>query len=101
MGLLRFWLAMAVVFEHTALFMGDPGRFPYHLRLLNGQTAVQSFYIISGFYISLILNEKYVGRGSGWLFLSNRFLRIYPVYWLMLLLTAIFELPWFAASLRG
>jgi hypothetical protein len=36
----------------------------------------------SGFYMSLILHEKYVGKNKGYfLFISNRVLRIYPVYW--------------------
>jgi peptidoglycan/LPS O-acetylase OafA/YrhL len=49
--------------------------------------AVKSFFIISGFYMALILDRKYDGRSASgrWLFWSNRFLRIYPLYWLTLL----------------
>src|SRR6185312_14081224 len=54
--------------------------------MVGGQVAVQSFFIISGFYMSLILNEKYIGKNNSYkLFISNRFLRLYPVYWAVLL----------------
>jgi|SRR6185312_4302128 len=54
--------------------------------MVGGQIAVQSFFIISGFYMSLILNEKYVGKNKSYkLFITNRLLRLYPVYWTVLL----------------
>ena len=40
--------------------------------------------MISGFYMAMILTEKYCGPGSYRLFLTNRFLRIYPIYWITL-----------------
>ncbi len=52
-----------------------------------GFVAVQTFYMISGFYMALILNTKYSGPGSYKLFITNRFLRIYPAYWIVLILT--------------
>ena len=79
MGLLRYYLAAAVIAWHTAGFYGF---YP-----MAGYTAVQVFYMISGFYMALILNTKYVGAGSYRVFLANRFLRIYPAYWAMLGLT--------------
>ncbi len=45
--------------------------------------AVETFFIISGFYMSLILNHKY---NNYQLFITNRFLRIYPIYWVVLIL---------------
>jgi peptidoglycan/LPS O-acetylase OafA/YrhL len=81
MGTIRFLLALSVLLEH----IGPSG--PLHL--LGAHTAVQSFYIISGFYMALVLNEKYVGvNGSYTLFLGNRLLRLYPSY-LVLLAIAI------------
>src|SRR5207248_2285953 len=51
-----------------------------------------SFFIISGFYMAFILNEKYVGKNNSFrLFITNRFLRIYPTYWLTLLITFLFS----------
>jgi peptidoglycan/LPS O-acetylase OafA/YrhL len=85
MGLLRFLLALSVVIDHTGPIFG------YHL--LSGKMAVQTFFILSGFYMALILNEKYTHRkNSFWLYISNRFLRIYPLYWLVLICTCIFLL---------
>jgi len=51
--------------------------------------AVQAFYIISGFYMALILTEKYTGKNSYKLFITNRFLRLYPIYWTVLLGTIL------------
>ncbi|KAB2891951.1 MAG: acyltransferase [Desulfobulbaceae bacterium] len=97
MGLLRIILALAVVISHSGGFFG--------LKSIGGLRAVQIFFIISGFYMSMILDKKYTGKGSYLLFLSNRFLRIYPVYWFILFLTifisiisAIFTDNWFFIS---
>jgi len=78
MGLIRFILACGVVICHTSLIFG--------YKPLSGDLAVQCFYIISGFYMSLILNEKYVGKNATYLFYTNRALKIFPVYWVNLLL---------------
>jgi peptidoglycan/LPS O-acetylase OafA/YrhL len=80
MGVLRVFLALAVVASHT----GDFG----FLKMMGGGEAVQLFFVISGFYMSLILDKKY---HSNSLFYSNRFLRLYPAYALVLLAT----MTWF------
>lgn len=66
--------------------------------MVGGKLAVQGFFVISGFYMSLILNEKYpAGAGGSWLFYSNRFLRIYPIYWAILTVSvALFATIFFA-----
>lgn len=84
MGILRTLLALAVVVYHSYKIFG--------LRLCGGQVAVQSFYMISGFYMALILNEKYTGPGSYRQFIFSRFYRIFPVYWLVLLLALLVSL---------
>ncbi len=76
MGILRTLLALAVIVFHSYKIFG--------LRMCGGQVAVQSFYIISGFYMALILNQKYTGAGSYITFLKSRFFRIFPVYWFVL-----------------
>ncbi|WP_313818619.1 acyltransferase [Cupriavidus sp.] len=77
MGFFRLLLAIAVVVAHSSPLFG--------LEFTGGVVAVQAFYIVSGFYISLILNEKYgPGLAGTKLFYSNRFLRIYPIYWTIL-----------------
>jgi peptidoglycan/LPS O-acetylase OafA/YrhL len=82
MGLLRFLLSICVVTSHCGSFFNFP--------MMTGDVAVQIFYIISGFYMSIILNEKYnVKRNSYKLFITNRLLRLYPVYIIVLLLTIV------------
>jgi peptidoglycan/LPS O-acetylase OafA/YrhL len=84
MGIIRLLLALSVVFAHSTPFFG--------YSFVGGEIAVKAFYIISGFYMSLILNEKYIGKnGSYKLFITNRFIRLYPVYWIVLLMTIVFS----------
>lgn len=78
MGTLRALLAIAIVFNHSGGIAG--------YRLMNGQLAVQEFYIISGFLITHILLTKY---DSLWLFYSNRALRIFIPYWVVLGVTLL------------
>ena len=93
MGILRLLLALSVVVDHCGPIFG--------LNLISGELAVHSFYIISGFYMSIILNEKYVGSNSSYkLFITNRFIRLYPVYWIVLLLTLLGSLA-FAFIAKG
>lgn len=85
MGLIRILLALSVVIVHTGSIYG--------YNLVGGELAVQAFYIISGFYMSLILNEKYINTNNSYsLFISNRFLRLFPLYWIILILTILFSL---------
>jgi peptidoglycan/LPS O-acetylase OafA/YrhL len=70
----RFYLAMSVVGSHFA----GPG--------IWGDGAVEAFFAISGFLVTLIVNEQYAQRPRA--YLLNRFLRIYPVYWACLLIGA-------------
>lgn len=75
-------MALSVLGSHCGGIFGVKG--------VGGQIAVQSFFIISGFYMSLILNEKYVGaNGSYKLFITNRFARLFPIYFAVLLLAII------------
>ncbi len=81
MGIIRILLAIAVILTHSGPIYG----FNY----IDGLMAVQSFFIISGFYMSLILNEKYNGVKSYKLFISNRLLRLFPTYFLIIIITLI------------
>lgn len=81
MGLLRLLLACAVVFAHSGPLFG--------VTLTGGTVAVQTFFIISGFYMALILNEKYVGAGTFRVFLLNRVLRLFPAYWAVMAVTLL------------
>ncbi|RSU59305.1 hypothetical protein BRX36_19250 [Sphingomonas sp. S-NIH.Pt1_0416] len=76
MGLIRLLLTISVVLVHAGL----PS-------LIGGRLAVQVFFLISGYVISLVLNEP--GRyRSAWDFYTARALRIWPEYLLVLSLTA-------------
>ena len=88
MGILRFVLALSVVTTHCGRLFGE-------INFIGGQLAVQSFFIISGFYMSLVLNSKYnacSNFNNYKLFITNRLLRLYPIYWVVLLLTVLFFL---------
>jgi peptidoglycan/LPS O-acetylase OafA/YrhL len=77
MGALRLFLAVSVLVGHSGPLFG--------LHLLPGYEAVRIFFMVSGFYMALVLAERY--RGKPGLFYSNRALRLYPAYWLALALT--------------
>lgn len=75
MGTLRTLFAISVVFAHTdwLIFIG-------------GKYAVQLFYMISGFLISYVLLERKT-YSSILDFYINRYLRLYPVYLIVVILT--------------
>lgn len=82
MGVIRVLLAISVILAHTGPVFG--------INVVGGVIAVKAFYIISGFYMTLILNEKYIGTNNSYpLFISNRLLRLFPIYWTVLLLTLV------------
>jgi peptidoglycan/LPS O-acetylase OafA/YrhL len=84
MGLIRVLLALAVVDFHAVRFASSPHFL--NLPWINGGVAVQSFFVISGFYMALILSGKYAGRGV-FVFYRARFLRLYPAYWIVAIAT--------------
>lgn len=87
MGVIRLLLALSVVVGH----MG--GVFGY--TLVDPAVAVEVFFIISGFYMAMILSEKY---NSYSLFITNRFLKIYPAYLVVLLVTFVLSTIYLVAT---
>lgn len=77
MGILRFLLAMSVAIGHGS---ATAGRF-----VVPGDTAVQVFFAISGFYMALVLNEKY--KTGIVIFYANRAMRLLPLYWVVLVVS--------------
>jgi peptidoglycan/LPS O-acetylase OafA/YrhL len=75
LGTFRFLLALSVVLSHFGTIAG------YYM--MNGRMAVQCFYMVSGFLISLVLSQKYDPNTADgrWLFYTNRALRIFVPYW--------------------
>jgi len=55
----------------------------------DGWLAVQMFFMISGFYMALILNEKYASPADNWTFYSNRALRLWPPAFIVNLLVIV------------
>jgi peptidoglycan/LPS O-acetylase OafA/YrhL len=84
MGAIRFLLAVTVVLNHAGPLFG--------LIFTDAYIAIKIFFIISGFYMSLILSSKYVGPGTYRLFITNRFLRLFPAYWVVLALSFLASL---------
>lgn len=74
MGVIRVLLALAVVFAHSEVFPLTGNRFT------GGLVAVECFFMISGFYMALILSESYSSLRA---FYINRFLRLFPTYWFL------------------
>ena len=78
-GILRTLLALMVMIYHLFLPL-----------LPLGIYSVFGFYIISGYLMTLVMHKTYGYSVSGRLsFASNRFLRLYPLYWVAAGLTII------------
>jgi peptidoglycan/LPS O-acetylase OafA/YrhL len=75
MGLFRLVLALCVVLGH-GLNLPIPAA--------TADIAVQTFYIVSGFYMALVLTERYHSLRA---FFTNRWLRLYPAYFVVLAVT--------------
>lgn len=82
MGLVRVYLAICVVLIHCKL----------NLPFTAGHFAVEIFFIISGFYMALVLNEKYTEPNPIRFYLA-RYLRLWPTYIIVLLFATSFLRP--------
>lgn len=93
MGVFRILLALCVLLTHAAA----------DLPHLPGTFAVESFFVISGFYMAMVLTEKYTRAklGNSWAahFYLSRYLRLYPAYILSVL--AVLSLAGFAFALSN
>jgi peptidoglycan/LPS O-acetylase OafA/YrhL len=92
MGLIRLLLAISVVLVHSPIIN------EWHsIPIVGGELAVESFFMISGFYMAMVLTENYysddrpTSRAYG-AFLLSRILRIYPTYLIVLLSAILFLL---------
>jgi peptidoglycan/LPS O-acetylase OafA/YrhL len=80
LGVVRFILAGMVVANHFW--------FPVANKV--GAHAVTAFYMISGYLMARVLNTNYGFSLTGiQRFLLNRFLRIYPTYWIVFLFSCL------------
>jgi peptidoglycan/LPS O-acetylase OafA/YrhL len=78
MGTIRILLAFCVLASHADAM---------ELDIMPGHVAVQLFFMISGFYMSFILNKKY-SQWSVSVFYTNRLLRLFPTYLIVCLASA-------------
>jgi len=83
MGVLRLILALAVLISHTP---SSSGLIP---RFIHPVLAVHIFYVISGFYMQLVIPKYLEQTGGIKSFYTNRFLRIFPIYWVVLICSMI------------
>jgi peptidoglycan/LPS O-acetylase OafA/YrhL len=76
LGTLRILLALCVFSAHAGKFVP--------LRWLTGDLALELFFVISGFYMQLVLSTKYTrsALGDAWRlnFYKARYFRLMPVY---------------------
>ncbi|MGY2440366.1 acyltransferase family protein [Pseudomonas sp. SDO52101_S400] len=72
MGFIRFFLALSVMFSHIGPLSWIP--------VVPAGFAVNCFYLMSGFYITLGLNERYKTPNTNSEFYIGRVLRLWPVY---------------------
>ena len=88
MGLIRFFLAISVIFSHlniSGVFTG-------------GGIAVQSFYIISGFFVALMFDVSPAYQNV-FKFYRSRFLRIFPIYYVVFFASIVFVIVFGIPSL--
>lgn len=83
MGILRLMLAIIVVIGHM--------QYANLLLGVNVFIAVKAFFIISGYYMAMILTEKY-NDVPVYVFWRNRLLRLMPIYYFVLFLSIIVAL---------
>lgn len=70
MGLIRLLLALSVALSHDGFTV-----------MVNSSAAVQLFFLISGFYMALVLDTRYAPDLRGTLvFYTSRYLRLFPGY---------------------
>ena len=78
MGILRLFLALSVVAGHTSSrVLGIP--------TIDASAAVSLFFLISGYYMSMVINTKYL-KVPVKIFYLSRMLRLFPMYFVGLLI---------------
>jgi peptidoglycan/LPS O-acetylase OafA/YrhL len=78
LGSFRLFLALSVFFSHV-------NARPHVFEYVTGLQGVGMFFVVSGFLIGSGIERNYLGRCGA--FLLNRFLRIYPLFWVVIALT--------------
>lgn len=84
MGFLRWLLAISVLSAHSEPLFG--------IKMLHPVMAVKIFFVISGFYMGLVLSTKYKEKGYLKSFYLNRIIRLYPTYLVILIITIMMSM---------
>jgi peptidoglycan/LPS O-acetylase OafA/YrhL len=105
MGAIRLFLAFGVLLGHecdAARNVQITCNAGWTLNVIGGRSVV-FFYIVSGFLMSYVLDSKYPRTNAGtYQFYKSRFLRIYPLWWAMLLFSTVtVSAEWLHRSLPG
>jgi peptidoglycan/LPS O-acetylase OafA/YrhL len=95
---LRALAAIFVMLAHVGSLSAYHAYFPKIDFLHHGIFGVDLFFVISGFIMVYITSERWSGVGS---FLAARALRIYPLWWLCLLVLAPEIIPYLLGKPDG
>src|SRR5712671_6680909 len=90
MGALRLLLALFVVVDHLRGINPAGVSIPIYGAVM----AVKLFFVISGFYMAMVLDSKYHSLGT---FYANRIFRLAPTYFVVVALVAV-VIPSFQAG---
>ncbi|MCB1888469.1 MAG: acyltransferase [Rhodocyclaceae bacterium] len=82
LGYFRLLAAIGVLVGHVSNFLSNG----------TSRAMVGAFFIVSGYLIAMTVSENYRGRPMA--FYRNRFLRVFPTYWLIAGCTALAGAPW-------
>jgi peptidoglycan/LPS O-acetylase OafA/YrhL len=81
-GALRLCLALLVATAHLAAVVKA---IPVWL-IGHAVFAVRAFFVLSGFYMALVLSERY---DRPWAFYASRLMKLLPIYWLISVVTIL------------
>lgn len=84
-GLAALW----VFFFHVNSLFESSSPFIYHISAY-GSLGVPMFFVISGYVITYSAESSLKNNKSPLVFLKNRFLRIYPTFWVSVIIVLIF-----------
>src|SRR6476620_2349272 len=97
MGIIRLFLALVVALGHSQAMLLTPikmGFDDFYMLNFTPSYAVFFFYVISGFLITYTLLQNYDRTSGGSArFYINRFIRIFSLYWPVILLVMYFSQP--------
>ena len=95
---LRAAAVIPVVYIHS--FISNQNSFQYHFFHLYqwGAIGVDLFFVISGFIMTTIMPTYLGGRLDAKNFIVKRFIRIFPLYWLISFIVILISLKNYAIS---